>query len=144
MKNAVPSKLTQELKKIIEHQNYIGLTSIISKFIRSFLNFNLQPLLKEREDLRSSVQNADIIEEVKEEKYKKIGQITKTLEKRWYSNEFLYREYYISELSQLRDSEIRLAQPFTDYLALASMQISQGQPFEIIDGNNLQFIRDVY
>jgi pantothenate kinase-related protein Tda10 len=24
------------------------------------------------------------------------------------------------------------------------LQISQGQPFEIIDGNNLQFIKEVY
>jgi hypothetical protein len=39
------------------------------------------------------------MEEVKEDMYKMIGEITKTLEKRWYSNEFLYREYYISELS---------------------------------------------
>jgi hypothetical protein len=49
------------------------LTSIISKFIKSILIFNLQPLLKEREVLRTSVQNADIMEEVKEEMYKKIG-----------------------------------------------------------------------
>jgi hypothetical protein len=37
----MPSPLTQELKKIIEHQNYLGLTYIISKLIRSFLNFQL-------------------------------------------------------------------------------------------------------
>jgi hypothetical protein len=30
---------------------------------------------------------------------KMIGDITNTLEKRWFSNEFLYREFYISELS---------------------------------------------
>jgi hypothetical protein len=46
------------------------------------------------------------------------------LEKRWYSNEFLYREYYISELSQLRGSERPPVQPFTDYLSLANLQIS--------------------
>ena len=39
------------------------------------------------------------MEEFKDDMYKKIVQITNTLEKRWYSNEFLYREYYISELS---------------------------------------------
>jgi hypothetical protein len=82
--------------------------------------------------------------EIKDEIFKKIGEITKTLEKRWYSNEFLYREYYISELSKIRGSDILPAQPFTDYLSLATLQISQGQPFEIIDGNNLQFIKEVY
>ena len=76
--------------------------------------------------------------------FRKIGEITKTLEKRWYSNEFLYREYYISELSKLRGSERKPAQPFSDFLSLATLQISQGQPFEIIDGNNLQFIKEVY
>jgi hypothetical protein len=76
--------------------------------------------------------------------FRKIGEITKTLEKRWYSNEFLYREYYISELSKLRASERKPAQPFSDFLSLATLQISQGQPFEIIDGNNLQFIKEVY
>ena len=43
--------------------------------------------------------------DTKDEYLKKIGEITKTLEKRWYSNEFLYREYYISELSKIRGSE---------------------------------------
>ena len=76
--------------------------------------------------------------------FKKIKEITEKLEKNWYSNEFLYREHYISEHSKLRGSEKPPAQPFTDYLSLANLQISQGQPFEIIDGNNLQFIKDVY
>jgi hypothetical protein len=35
----------------------------------------------------------------------KIGEITKTVEQRYYSNEFIYREYYISELSELKGSE---------------------------------------
>jgi len=41
MKKSKPSPLTQELRKIIDHQNYIGLTSIISKLIKSFLISNL-------------------------------------------------------------------------------------------------------
>jgi hypothetical protein len=41
MKQTMPSPLTQELRKIIDHQNYLGLTYIISKLIRSFLNLNL-------------------------------------------------------------------------------------------------------
>lgn len=56
--------------------------------------------------------------------FKKIAEITKTLEKRWYSNEFLYREYYISELSKIRGSERRPAQPFSEFLSLATLQIS--------------------
>jgi hypothetical protein len=44
--------------------------------------------------------------DAKDEIFKKIEEITKTLEKRWYSNEFLYREYYISELSKLRGIDI--------------------------------------
>jgi hypothetical protein len=62
----------------------------------------------------------------------------------WYSNEFLYRESYISELSKLRSSDTLAEQPFSYYLSLVTLQISQGQPFEIIDGNNLQFIKEVY
>jgi hypothetical protein len=46
------------------------------------------------------------------------------LEKSWYSNEFLYREYYISELSKVRGSDRPPSEPFTDYLSLASLQIS--------------------
>jgi hypothetical protein len=67
-----------------------------------------------------------------------------TLEQRYYSNEFLYREYYISELSKYKGSEKLHPQPFSDYLTLCKLQIQQGQPFEIIDGNNLQFIKEVY
>jgi hypothetical protein len=44
----------------------------------------------------------------------------------------------------LRDSENTLSHPSNDCLTLSNLQISQGQPFEIIDGNNLQFIKDLY
>jgi hypothetical protein len=66
MKQSLPGPLTEELRKIIDHQNYLGLTSIISKLIRSFLNFDLQPLLKEREDLRTKVQQADMKSDAKD------------------------------------------------------------------------------
>ena len=82
--------------------------------------------------------------DAKDDMFKRIREITKSLYMRWYSNEFLYREYYISEMSKLRGSERLPAQRFTEYLSLANLQISQGQPFEIIDGNNLQFIKEVY
>jgi hypothetical protein len=124
MKQSLPGPLTEELRKIIDHQNYLGLTSIISKLIRSFLNFDLQPLLKEREDLRTKVQQADLKSDAKDVIFKQIAEITKTLEKRWYSNEFLYREFYISEYSKLRGIENLPVQPFTDYLSLANLQIS--------------------
>jgi hypothetical protein len=41
MKEAMLSKLALELRNIIEHQNYLGLASMISKFIRSLLNKDL-------------------------------------------------------------------------------------------------------
>jgi hypothetical protein len=40
MKESKLSPLTKELMKIIGHQNYLGVTSIISKLIKSFLNFH--------------------------------------------------------------------------------------------------------
>ena len=56
----------------------------------------------------------------------KITKITETVEQRYYSNEFLYREYYISELSKFKGSEKPLSQSFNDYLSLCNLQISQG------------------
>jgi hypothetical protein len=38
MSESMPSPLTQELRKIINHRNYIGLASIISKLTRSLVN----------------------------------------------------------------------------------------------------------
>jgi hypothetical protein len=49
MRESMPSLLTKDLGKIIDHKNYLGLTSIISKFTRSLLSFHLKPALKERE-----------------------------------------------------------------------------------------------
>jgi hypothetical protein len=49
MKNLRPSRLTEEVKKIIYHKNYLGLTYIISKLIRSFLNYHFKPNQEERE-----------------------------------------------------------------------------------------------
>jgi hypothetical protein len=40
-----------------------------------------------------------IIQKEKDEMLQLIANLTKTVEQRYYSNEFLYREYYISELS---------------------------------------------
>ena len=60
----------------------------------------------------------------KDEMFTKIKEITNTLEKSWYSNEFLYREFYISEFSKMRGSDKIPAQPFPDYLSLAILQIS--------------------
>jgi hypothetical protein len=65
-------------------------------------------------------------EKIKNEMIEKIGEITRTVEQRHYSNEFLYREYYISELSQLKGSEKLPSQSFNDYLSLCNLQISQG------------------
>ena len=122
----MPGQLTEELRKIIDHQNYIGLTSIISKFIRSFLNLHLKPLLQEREVLRTESHKLKANDSVKDEILQKIENITKTVEQRYYSNEFLYREYYISELSKFKGSEKPPSQSFNDYLSLCNLQISQG------------------
>jgi thiamine kinase-like enzyme len=45
MRESEPSQLTEEIRKIVDHKNYLGLTSIISKFVRSLLNLHLTPLL---------------------------------------------------------------------------------------------------
>ena len=144
MKESMPSPLTQELRKIINHRNYIGLASIISKLTRSLVNSHLQPILKEREELGIRVLHPDLNQGMKEDMFYRIGEITETLEKTWFSNDFLYREYYISEMNQHRGRVKLPAHPSTDYLSLASLQISQGQPFEIIDGINQHFIKEVY
>jgi hypothetical protein len=61
---------------------------------------------------------------MKEDMFERIGEISESLEKSWFSNEFLYREYYISEMSYHRGRVKLPAQPSTDYLSLASLQIS--------------------
>jgi hypothetical protein len=102
MKESKPSPSTKELLKIIDHQNYLGLTSIISKLIKSFLNFHIKPLYEDRERLRTRIQKGDLKLNEKYEILNNIDKITKILEKRKFSSEFLYRELYISELSILR------------------------------------------
>jgi hypothetical protein len=61
---------------------------------------------------------------MKEDIFERIGEITETLDQSWFSNDFLYREYYISEMTHLRGRVKLPAQPSTDYLSLASLQIS--------------------
>lgn len=62
-------------------------------------------------------------------------EITANIESRWFSSEFIIREEYI--FGQERES-------FGNYLNIVATQIEQGQPFEIIDGNNLKFVRGVF
>jgi hypothetical protein len=124
MTESMPSSLTQEHRKIINHRNYIGLGSIISKLTRNLVNSHLQPLFKEREELGIRILLPGLYQGIKEDMYERIGDISETLEKSWFSKEFLYREFYLSDLSLLRGSVKLPAQPSTDYLALASLQIS--------------------
>jgi hypothetical protein len=60
MMQSMHSPLTQELKKIIDQGNYIGVTSIISKFIRSFMYLHANPLYKDREILMRRVQMTNL------------------------------------------------------------------------------------
>ena len=64
-----------------------------------------------------------------------ICQATAEIEKRWFSSEFIIREEYIQGREQ---------DHFDSYLKYVITQIQQGQPFEIIDGNNLKFTRGVF
>ena len=60
MRQSNPSQFTEEIRKIVDQQNYLGLTSVISKFIRSLLSHHHQPLLVEKEKLRSEIQNLKV------------------------------------------------------------------------------------
>ena len=53
MKNAKPSPMTKQLDEILTHKNYLGLTSIISKLVKCFLNAQMKPLLTKRIELRA-------------------------------------------------------------------------------------------
>jgi hypothetical protein len=81
MKKSKLSPLTKELLKIIDHQNYLGVTSIISKLIKSFLNYHIYPLYKHREELRTRIQKGDLKLDEKDEILNRIHDITKALEK---------------------------------------------------------------
>ena len=72
MGQSKPSQFTEEIRKIVDQQNYLGLTSVISKFIRSLLNLHLQPLLVEREKLRSEIQNLKADDTGKDEMLQKV------------------------------------------------------------------------
>ena len=43
--------MTSFLNELISQENYIGLTSVISKILKSFLEGQLKPLISERTDL---------------------------------------------------------------------------------------------
>ena len=61
--------------------------------------------------------------------------MTVEIEKRWFSSEFIIREEYLFA---------REHEKFDQYLNYVDTQIKQGQPFEIIDGNNLKFTKGVF
>lgn len=64
--------------------------------------------------------------------------------------EFLFREFYIKEkiVEQHRKKDPQSVQngvkAYEMYFQIARQQIENGQPFELIDGDNLRFIHGVY
>jgi len=45
---------------------------------------------------------------------------------KWYSNEFLYREFYIYERVLIKDSKKVGVIPYENYLSLVNLQLQQG------------------
>jgi hypothetical protein len=79
-----------------------------------------------------------------------IEQLNHDIQKLLFSIEFVFREFYIKEKieeKQIPDPQtnmIKSKKSFQNYLNIVNMQIQQGQPFEIIDGDDSRFIYGVY
>ena len=57
---------------------------------------------------------------------------TQKIENKWFSIEYVERELYLLGIKNVQNRS-----NYNKYAELAELQIQQGQPFEVIDGNNL-------
>lgn len=117
-------------------------TFSLSQCIKGYLEKVHEPLLKDRGNLRKLLfQEEEVEENLRVESETKLKSINEEIEKKWFSLEHIMRElYYLGKYTkkEVREDHLML---FKD---LAYRQISNGQPFELIDGDTLQFISDVY
>ena len=72
MKGGKPSLLAQELQRIIENKNYLGLASIIAKLIKSMLSVKEMRLQKERDQLFQIVKDQKLGKDEEDAARKKI------------------------------------------------------------------------
>ena len=76
MKNSKPSHMTKQLDEILNHKNYLGLTSIISKLVKCFLSAQMKPLLTRRIELRAKQQKEDLKDNEKEQITRQVIDLT--------------------------------------------------------------------
>lgn len=55
-----------------------------------------------------------------------IKKLSDKIDLKWYSNEFLYREFYIYERVLIKDPKKDGVIPYENYLSLVNLQLQQG------------------
>ena len=48
MTKTKPSSMTQQLERLLAHSNFVGLATIITKLLKSYLSSEMKPIIKQR------------------------------------------------------------------------------------------------
>eukprot|EP00347_Sterkiella_histriomuscorum_P024480 403330967 len=149
------SPIINDLIGIITNHNTFGCFMIINKLIKGCLNDKLKQIYQKRVDLGDKIKTLQ--EEIKKNKDKnqennlnqmlqsvktQAKDITNDIEKKSFSYEYIIRELYL--LGQYRANDNEKTKYRRQYNELCYQLIDNTQPFEVIDGNNLSFVSDVY
>eukprot|EP00347_Sterkiella_histriomuscorum_P017940 403347401 len=155
MENQEISPIINDLIRIITSHNSFGCFMIINKLIKGYSNDKLKQIYSKREELRDQIkqnveqsQNSQNKIEDQEHNQKlqflinQARDITNDIEKKSFSYEYIIRELYL--LGQYRKDENDKSKYQKQYYELCYQNFQNTQPFEVIDGNNLAFVSEVY
>eukprot|EP00347_Sterkiella_histriomuscorum_P007052 403350432 len=151
MQTQNPSPIIIRTNQIIKNNQILGCLTITSKIIKNFMKANMKPLYDARQVKRAEQQTvekmmqADKTDKTLADKNQQIlddiTEITKDIEAKTFSIEFIIRELYL--LSQY-NSEKGFNKNKENFVDFTRNQVKFSQPFEVIDGNNLQFVNGVF
>eukprot|EP00347_Sterkiella_histriomuscorum_P023277 403335263 len=153
MQNVDKSLIVDKLLIMLSQQKMIGSSQIIAKLLKGTIEEATNIISVQRQEQCMALQQL-IIQSKKEREnqellkninslQKIVDQKSKQIELLQFSQEHVHRELYLlsSQTSKNNKSKSLYEE---SYQQLCKLQQIQGQPFEVIDGNNLQFIHGVY
>eukprot|EP00347_Sterkiella_histriomuscorum_P019938 403339726 len=153
MQNVDKSPVVDKLLIMIKQQKIIGSSQIIAKLLKGIIEDATNTICENRQGQRMILQQLQMQQKKdrdNQELQQKINSYqqevdknTKSIEQLQFSQEHVHRELYLLSSQTTQKSQNKSFYQ-DSYQQLCQLQQVQGQPFEVIDGNNLQFIQEVY
>ena len=138
MRNELSTLIINLYSDIVDRNDCMKLLPSLSSIVKGFLESKLNVLIQERDEKKELLLKART-EEEKIQIELDLKTKNQSIDEKWFSTELLNRELYY--LGQNSNASLVTKE---NYFQLIRHFESTAQPFELVDGDTLNFTSDVY